>query len=324
MKVYVKAPARLHLGIIDLGGDLGRLFGGLGVAIDYPNVIVEAEKSERLIVKGEKSELAKPWVELFLKKYSLTPEVAVNVEQAIPQHVGLGSGTQLALATATALAKLFSVKASTQELSKVMGRGKVSGVGTALFEKGGFVVEGGVKSQKNKPLASRDNFSPVVFQEPFPRDWFFTVAISQVKSGLSGEAEAHAFSGLPPMSKEQAGRISRLILMALLPALKEKDIAAFGGALTEIQKIVGDCFSSEQGGRFSSSPSDQCIEYMLKHGAFGAGQSSWGPTVYGLVEGRKEAEKLSLEVEAFLRKNVGGQVFCTDANNRGAYIKTTP
>ena len=42
MKVYVQNPARLHLGLIDLGGELGRLFGGIGVAINRPNVILEA------------------------------------------------------------------------------------------------------------------------------------------------------------------------------------------------------------------------------------------------------------------------------------------
>ncbi len=172
----------------------------MGVAINQPNAIVEAETSQRFIVQGEKSELVKQWVELFLKKYDLKPEVAVNVKQAIPQHVGLGSGTQLALAAATALAKLFNTKASTLELSKAMGRGAVSGVGTALFEKGGFVLEGGVKSQKNKPLSSWDGFPPVIFQSSFPDNWFFAVAIPQVKGGLSGEAEAHAFKDLPPMS----------------------------------------------------------------------------------------------------------------------------
>jgi beta-RFAP synthase len=122
---------------------------------------------------------------------------------------------------------------------------------------------------------------------------------------------------------EQAGRISRLILVSLLPALVERDIKTFGGALSQIQNVVGDYFAAAQGGRFSSSPSSQCIEYMLKNGAFGAGQSSWGPTVYGLVEGERQAEKLSLDVRGFLEKSVGGQVFWTGANNRGAIIKTT-
>ena len=74
MKVYVKASARLHLGILDLGGDLGRLFGGMGVAVGYPNVVLEAEKSERLTVKGERSDLVKAWVEVFLRKYGLPPK----------------------------------------------------------------------------------------------------------------------------------------------------------------------------------------------------------------------------------------------------------
>jgi len=322
MKVYVKAPARLHLGLIDLGGDLGRLFSGMGVAINQPNAIIEAETSQHFIVQGEKKELVKQWVELFLKKYDLKPEVAVSVKQAIPQHVGLGSGTQLALAVATALAKLFNTKASTLELSKTMGRGTVSGVGTALFEKGGFVLEGGIKSQKNKPLSPCDSFPPVIFQSSFP-NWFFAVAIPQVKSGLSGEEEAHAFKDLPPMSSDQAGRISRLILMSLLPALKENDIKTFGGSLTQIQNLVGDYFASAQGGRFSSSPSSECIKFMLDRGALGAGQSSWGPTVYGLVEGKRQAEKLSLAVDGFLEKKSGGKVFWVGANNRGAFIKTT-
>ena len=52
MKVLVKTPARLHLGLIDMNGDLGRMFGGLGVAIDHPNVIIEAKRSEKFTVTG--------------------------------------------------------------------------------------------------------------------------------------------------------------------------------------------------------------------------------------------------------------------------------
>jgi len=43
MRVVVKTPARLHLGILDTGGDLGRKYGGIGLAIESPNVLVSAE-----------------------------------------------------------------------------------------------------------------------------------------------------------------------------------------------------------------------------------------------------------------------------------------
>jgi len=216
------------------------------------------------------------------------------------------------------------VNVSVESLAREMGRGQVSGVGTALFEKGGFVVEAGIKSQGNKRIGGAlQSLPPVIFREPFPKDWLLVIAIPNVKRGLSGQQEASAFDILPPMRKEKAALISHLIIMGLLPALKEGDIVAFGHSLTEIQNLVGEHFAVVQGGRFSSSPVAETIKHMLANGAYGAGQSSWGPTVYGLVHGELEAKKLSASIEGFLHESVGGQVFFTTANNKGAYIKST-
>jgi len=324
MKVYVRTPARLHLGLIDLGGELGRVFGGIGVAVNCPNVILEAESAQNLELKGEKNENLRPIVELLVKKYNRSPQVSINLRQTIPEHVGLGSGTQLSLAAAVAISRLFHLKLSIENLARLTGRGHVSGVGTALFKEGGFVVEAGLKSQGNKPnVQASENLPPVIFRQLFPEDWFFVVAIPNVKKGLSGKDEAAAFKNLQPMQKEKAALISHLIVMGLLPAIKEKDIETFGKSLTEIQSIVGDYFATVQGARFSSSPSADCIKHMLENGAYGAGQSSWGPTVYGIAHGEAEAKKLSLSTKKFLQKNVGGQTFFTTTNNKGAYIKTT-
>src|SRR5256886_14232238 len=38
--VFVEAPARLHFGVLDLRGDLGRRFGGIGAAGSGPAVVV--------------------------------------------------------------------------------------------------------------------------------------------------------------------------------------------------------------------------------------------------------------------------------------------
>jgi len=323
MKVYVKTPARLHLGLIDLGGELGRVFGGIGVAVNRPNVILEAKSAQNLEFSGEKNENLRPIVERLLKKYNIKPKVSIKVRQTIPEHVGLGSGTQLSLAAAAAVSRLFGLKVSVESLACLTGRGYVSGVGTALFKQGGFVVEAGLKSQGNKPAPQAlENLPPVIFRQSFPEDWFFVIAIPDVKKGLSGQEEAKAFGHLQPMQREKAALISHLIVMGLLPALQERDIETFGKSLTEIQSIVGDYFATVQGARFSSSLAGDCIRHMLENGAHGAGQSSWGPTVYGLAHGEVEAEKLSISTKKFLQENVGGQVFFTTANNKGAYIKT--
>jgi beta-ribofuranosylaminobenzene 5'-phosphate synthase len=313
VKVYVKTPARLHLGLIDLNGDLGRLFGGLGVGIDRPNVVLEAQPSERLAVTGEKSVLVKALAKRFLETCGIKANASISIKQSISEHAGLGSGTQLALAVATALSKLFSVNASIQELAKIMGRGQRTSVGTTIFEQGGFVVDGG---------KSKNGFPTTILRQPFPHDWVFVVAVPNVKKGLAKNEETAAFKALAPMTAEEAGRTCRLTMMKLLPSLVERDIKNFGEALTQIQTVIGNYFAKVQGGTYSSRTATDGIALMQKLGAYGAGQSSWGPAFYGLTQ-KDEAKEIRLKVQVFLRKGVGGQVFTAKANNRGAYIKVT-
>jgi beta-ribofuranosylaminobenzene 5'-phosphate synthase len=315
VKVYVKTPARLHLGLIDLNGNLGRIFGGLGVGINHPNVILEAQRSERLAVAGEKTEQVKTLANRFLETYNVKANASINVKQAIPEHAGLGSGTQLALAVATALSKLFNVEASIQELAEAMGRGQRTSIGTTIFKQGGFVVDGGKSTSKN-------SFPTPIFRQPFPQDWEFVVAIPNVKKGLTKNEETAAFKALSPMKAEDAGKMCRLTMMKLLPALVERDIKGFGEALTQIQIVVGNYFAEAQGGTYSSLTATEGIALMQKLGVYGAGQSSWGPAFYGLTR-KEKAKEIELKVKAFLGKSVGGHVFVAKANNRGAYIKVT-
>ena len=315
MKVYVKTPARLHLGLIDLNGDLGRLFGGIGVGIDRPNVILEAHRSERLSVTGEKTESVKALVKGFLETYNIKAKASINIKQTIPEHVGLGSGTQLALAVATALSKLFNLDSSTQALAKAMGRGQRTSVGTTIFKQGGFVIDGGKSIEKN-------SFPTTILRQPFPHDWVFVVAIPNVKKGLTKSEETVAFSALSPMTAEDAGKICRLTMMKLLPSLVECDIKSFGEALTQIQTIIGEYFAKVQGGTYSNLTATEGIALMQNLGAYGTGQSSWGPTFYGLTW-KDEAKEIKSKVQAFLSESVGGQAFIAKANNSGAYIKRT-
>ena len=315
MKVYVKTPARLHLGLIDLNGNLGRIFGGLGVGINRPTVILEAQRSETLSVAGEKTEQVKTLAKRFLDTYNVKANASINVKQTIPEHTGLGSGTQLALAVATALSKLFNVDASIQELAETMGRGQRTSVGTTIFKQGGFVVDGGKSASKN-------SFPTTILRHPFPQDWEFVVAIPNVKKGLAKNEETVAFRALSPMKAEDAGKMCRLTMMKLLPSLIERDIKSFGEALTQIQIVVGDYFAEVQGGTYSSLTTTEGIALMQKLGVYGAGQSSWGPAFYGLTQ-KEKAKEIELKVKAFLGKGVGGHVFVAKANNRGAYIKVT-
>ncbi|MGC8873952.1 MAG: beta-ribofuranosylaminobenzene 5'-phosphate synthase family protein, partial [Chloroflexia bacterium] len=98
MVVRVKTPARLHLGFLDLNGELGRLYGSIGVAIDRPNVVLEARTAAELSAEGPEAERVAAFAERFLQRYPAVRGARLCVRSSIPAHVGLGSGTQLALA----------------------------------------------------------------------------------------------------------------------------------------------------------------------------------------------------------------------------------
>ena len=177
------------------------------------------------------------------------------------------------------------------------------------------MVDGG-KNLNNK------KFPPLIYRQPFPSEWRFIVALPNLKEGLSNSEENSAFTKLSKAPAEDVGQICRLIMLKLLPALAEHDIENFGDALTKIQVITGNHFAQTQGGTYSSPTAAECIEFMKKTGAYGVGQSSWGPALYGVVK-QEEAKQTLTKVKAYLRKDVGGQAFIAKANNRGASIKLT-
>ena len=327
--IEVRTCARLHLGLLDNNGEHGRLYGSIGLAVDQPNLVLRAEKSERLIIEGMETERVSIYARRFIDRYGLPAGAYLNLLTGIPAHVGLGSGTQIALAAGAALARLAGLDLSTEEIALAGGRGVRSGIGIATFQHGGFVLDGGHRVLQNPGNSSeaqatqveKNSVPPILFRHPVPKDWYFVIVIPGNAQGFSGERENSAFLHLPKPEPQLVERVSWLLLMKMLPSLVENDIAGFGQALTEIQQTIGNCFASVQGGSFSNPVSGKLIEFLLEKGAAGAGQSSWGPAVYGLVRGNEAARRLKQEVQAPLAELGGGQAFCVKPRNRGAIIR---
>lgn len=306
--VRVEAPARLHLGMIDLRGDLGRKFGGLGAALEEPRVALEAERAQEVRADGPDARRAEEFARRFLRHHALGDGVSIRVERTIPSHVGLGSGTQLALAVARALAALYGLPTRAPALALAVGRARRSAVGTWVFERGGFVLEGGHRQDDH-------SVAPLLCQHPIPPVWRCLLVLPDVPRGLSGSAEAKAFRSLTPPSAQKVGRIARLTLVGALPALAEGDLETFGRAITEIQRHVGDCFKEAQGGRFASPAVARVVHAFERAGAFGVGQSSWGPAAFALAADEAEARRLEGVARAAISK---GEVWVTAFDNTGA------
>lgn len=309
--VTVRAPARLHMGFLDLNGSLGRHFGSLGLALEGLAVQVRVRAAENVSAQGPQAARAADYARRALSVLGIRHGALVEVEQAIPDHAGLGSGTQLALAVGTALARLHDIEWSPADIAQSLGRGGRSGIGLGLFDRGGFLVDGGRGGQDAPPT--------VIAHMDFPAAWRFVLVFDRAFQGLHGDQEKQAFAALPHFPEERAGHLCRLALMGALPALVERDIQGFGAALTAIQEVIGDHFAPAQGGRYASPRVTRALAWLRDHGSAGIGQSSWGPTGFALADSEMSAHGLVRGArQAFAAENLEFMV-CA-ARNRGAEI----
>ncbi|HEU4589038.1 MAG TPA: beta-ribofuranosylaminobenzene 5'-phosphate synthase family protein [Gemmatimonadales bacterium] len=310
--VVVRAPARLHFGVLDLHGGLGRRFGGIGAAIPSPGLVLEAVPAAEISAHGPDAERVAGFAERYLAATGIRGGARLTVRHAIPAHAGLGSGTQLALAVARALAELYEQPTGAGALARAVERGRRSAIGTWAFEAGGFILEGGRRE-------GSDAVAPLLARHAMPENWRYVVAVPAGKPGLSGDAEAEAFRRLPRPALAEVEHVAHLVVMQLLPALAEADLPGFGAALTEIERITGGWFAPAQGGIFAPGPTRNLIRQLAEAGAVGVGQSSWGPAVYAITDGSAAAADLAARAAAWVGE--GGQVFQGPFQNHGATVE---
>jgi beta-ribofuranosylaminobenzene 5'-phosphate synthase len=310
--VQVTTAARLHLGFLDLAGDLGRRFGSIGLAIDAFETRVQLREASGFEVLGEERERGARAARRIAESLGLDTRKKLVITNAIPPHAGLGSGTQLALAIATAFRRFAQLPLDSREDARLLDRGARSGVGVALFERGGLAVDAGRGPNTEIP--------PVVAWAEFPRDWRILLILDPRIEGAHGAAEMQAFARLPPFPAEAASEICRRTLMQVLPGAAEADIEAFGHGVTRIQEIVGAHFAPAQGGgRFTSEPVSKVAARFTALGAHGIGQSSWGPTGFAFAADPDHAEFLARRARA--ESEQGVEIKICKARHHGAEIR---
>ena len=310
--VRVTTTARLHLGFLDFNGDLGRRFGSIGLAIDAFETCVELHDASSFEILGDERERGARLFRRIAEFLGVDTAKKLVISSAIPPHAGLGSGTQLALAIASAFRRFANLPLDVRGDARLLDRGARSGVGAALFERGGLVVDAGRGPDTEIP--------PVVARVNLPEDWRVLLVLDPRIKGAHGEAERRAFADLPHMSAELAGEICRRTLMQILPGAAEGDFAAFGDGVSRVQEILGDYFAPVQGGgRFTSAAVSRVARLLASHGASGIGQSSWGPTGFAFSPDPDHAEFLARRAGA--EHEPGVEIKICAVRDRGAEIR---
>lgn len=299
------------MGFLDLNGGLGRHFGSLGLTLKGLGVRVSAEPAERFDVSGAQADRVARLAQTMQRHFGLDRGFRIVISEAIPEHVGLGSGTQLALATGMAIAHLFDLSLNVREIAAVLDRGGRSGIGVGAFESGGFLLDGGRAPQGSVP--------PVTARLTFPAHWRVLLIFDErSQEGMHGDDEVAAFRALPAFAEASAAHLCRLMVMQVLPGLAESDFARFCAGIGSIQRVVGDHFAPAQGGRFASNAVTEVLEWLAARGIEGVGQSSWGPTGFAIVESETQAHMLMREAQARWDAGSGLRFMVLAGQNAGA------
>lgn len=336
MSVLITSPGRLHFALMDMNGELGRVDGGIGVALNEPSLKIEVSAVDKEVKKEENPEEVIPVLERIRGR--IKPELKGNyrvmILKSLPSHVGFGSQTQLSLSVAKAISVLENRSYGAAELAKLVGRGGTSGIGTAAFDKGGFILDGGHAFRKSETEIKKERESekiktsflpssaskvsppPVLFQHALPEDWFFVLAIPEVKRGAHGTKEIEIFKRYCPIKREEVEKICRIVLMRILPSVLEKDIDTFAASLTMLQEVG---FKKKEV-ELQQNIIKELFGFFDAH-ALGHGMSSFGPATYAIVEGERRAEELAAATKEFLEgKRIRASVTYSNANNRGSEI----
>lgn len=312
----ITAPSRLHFGLLRFAQATGRSYGGLGMMIDRPRVVVELSPAERWSARGPYAQRALQFARRSLESCMAAPVSAVRVDviEAPATHTGLGSGTQLALAIAAGVRELYQASDWTiDELAASVDRGGRSAVGSHGFELGGLIWEHGrLPDQTLGELQSRVEV---------PSAWRAVLATFPQLEGLSGEKESRAFDRLPPVPTEITRRLIRLTEEQILPAAENDDFDAFSAAVFEYGHVAGSCFAAVQGGPFATPRIAAAIERLRALGVSGVGQSSWGPTIFAFVPNEKAALELIDRLEN-VEEFAHARLSHSPPNNRGARLET--
>jgi beta-ribofuranosylaminobenzene 5'-phosphate synthase len=330
-RVVVETPSRIHITLTDLTGSCARVDGGVGIALDEPGIVLEAERAKDLTVvrmsheadvSEENANRALTAAQAVREHFGLGG-ARLSIRGGYNFHVGLGGGTQLGIAAGKAVTELYNRSATAREIAGIINRGGTSGIGTAAFETGGFIIDGGhsfgpgLEKTDFRPSSATRGVRPppVIARHDFPADWKILLAIPDIPKGAHGRREVDIFREFCPVSLSEVHELCYQILARMVPSLMEANLDEFGGAVNRVQEL-----------------GFKKVEVMLQHplvrrlmvemreaGAACAGLSSFGPTVYAVTDTQaRDIESAAYEA----MRAVGGEVLITKTRNEGARIRT--
>ena len=332
----ISGGSRLHFGLFSTrmdnepGGN--RVYGGLGMMVDSPSWEIYGESSTKWSIEGEGQERFGYLLDSLSKAFAGSTPVAFQIRTTLPAHLGLGSGTQMALAFAqlalclnkTPENHVIDSSELVGKLCRMTGRGLRSAIGSHGFVRGGFLVDGGQKKKTNENNPGNDlEIGQLLARLDFPPEWPIVICRRTDRAGLSGNKEKKVFETLNRLNQAnlesiRRDRLCRLALLGVLPSLLDSDWRRFGESLGDFNRLAGEPFALWQGGDHLEG-TEGWLGFCRENRIYGVGQSSWGPSLFAICQDLDQAKFL---VRNWFSKGFGpreGIQICKSCNQGAAF-----
>ena len=314
----IRAASRLHFGLWAWGEMHTAEYGGVGMMIDQPELVLRLTPASTFCTRGLLADRVEYVAELCRKAWGwdVLPSYQIEATAAPPSHAGYGVGTQLGLAVAQGLAACQGLEPlPVENLALIAGRGARSAIGTHGFARGGLIVDGG--KRVDEPMGRLEQRIAV------PEEWRMVLATPRELRGKAGVEERTAFAKVPPVPTEMTAKLQAIARNRIVPACLTANFAMFAPAVYEYGYLAGLCFAAVQGGPYSSAKVRHMVATLRGLGAEGVGQSSWGPTVFAAMPDQASAEQL----KATLSRKIdceGVAIYIAKPCNQGATLLEVP
>ena len=236
-KISVRAPARIHLTVLDMnrfapdhpGG------GGIGFAIQcYCSAEVSCTKKETTI-DYNRAAIIENFVAVFKKAVGYSGGFAIKVTDHEYKHVGLGSTSTVMIAVATAMNEAVGSPLSNTQLRHLIGHnyceetaegdiafGFETGVGPAVSTFGGMAIMG-------------DELA-LAYHHPFAegRNVYIIIPPTDISSAGTQEFDL-LMNKARTLDYRDRELKAYLFLMDLIPALERDDLKKAGEIIWEIE-----------------------------------------------------------------------------------------
>jgi len=290
-KVFVKAPARIHLSVLDMnrfapdhaGG------GGIGFAIQcYCTAEVECTK-KGLVIDYDRADIVKNFVAVFSKAVGYTGGFKIKATDHERKHVGLGSTSTVMIAVATALNEAVGNPLTNAELRQLIGHNYVeeTAEGTIAF---GFETGVGPAASTYGGMAVMGDELVLVYHHPFAEGMNVFIVVPPTDISSAGTKEFDLLMNRARSLDYRDRELKAyLFMMDFIPALEHGDIKKIGDVVWEIEFRGSKRAEVEH----HSYRIYQYMSMLREAGLEFVGMSSVGPSIAIVTEkDRKAIQKI--------------------------------